>query len=180
MRASADQTQVLDRQVDALTDAGAEKVIVETGSGAKDRPILREALGWLRAGDVLMVEEVSRLGRRATDLIAIADDLSERGIHLMVTTLGVDTRTPAGRMVYTVLAAAAQLERELLAERTSSALEARRRRGVLGGRPRKLTPKQAKAAHALRLAGDLSMAEIAEQMRCSRSTLYRELARVQS
>ena len=110
---SADQ--VLDRQQDELLAAGAEKVYTEIGSGKKGatRPKWDELLRSLRTGDTLMVTELSRLGRSTSQLALLADDLQERSVDLRILNSNIDTRTPTGRMVFTMLSAVAEMEREV-------------------------------------------------------------------
>jgi DNA invertase Pin-like site-specific DNA recombinase len=173
--------QLLDRQRDELTAAGCEVVREETASGKRgaQRPTWDETVRHLRAGDTLVVVELSRLGRSTAELAALADELQGRGVSLRILNLGVDTGTPAGRLVYSIIAAVAEMERELLVERTKSGLAAARQRrgGKLGGRKPKLSDKQLRTAKSLREQGTLSMAEIAEQVGVSRGTLYRSLDR---
>lgn len=99
--------QSLDRQCDELTTAGAEMVYSEVGSGKKGaiRPKWDELGRSLRSGDTLMVTELSRLGRSTSQLSALADDLRERGVALRTLNLGIDTGTPAGKLVYSIIAA---------------------------------------------------------------------------
>ena len=94
--------QSLDRQADELTAAGAENVYQEVGSGKKgaDRPVWDETLRSLRKGDTLVVTELSRLGRSTSQLSALADDLKDSGVALRILNLGIDTGTPAGKLVY--------------------------------------------------------------------------------
>jgi len=169
--------QSLDRQVDDLTAAGADEVRTETGSGKKgaDRPVWDELLRYLRSGDTLMVTELSRLGRSTSQLAALADDLTDRGIALSILNLGIDTGTPGGRLVYSIFAAVAEMERALLIERTMSGLAASRARGRVGGRKPSLTPTQVRRVQQLYDARNLTVQEIANSVGVSRQTVYRYL-----
>ena len=169
--------QSLDRQQDELRAAGAEMIYQEVGSGKKGaaRPQWDELLRSLRQGDTLMVTELSRLGRSTSQLSQLADDLSERGIALRILNLGIDTGTPSGRLVYQIIAAVAEMERELLIERTNSGLAASRARGRKGGRKREFSPKAVRKAQEQYDKGELSVTEIARIAGVSRQTLYRYL-----
>lgn len=128
--------QDLGRQLDELTAAGCERIWSEAASGKRgaDRPEWDAALSHLRTGDTLVVVELSRLGRNAGDLARLAEQMDDQQIALRILNLGLDTSTPAGRLVYSIIAAVAQMERELLVERTVSGLKAARARGRVGGR----------------------------------------------
>jgi len=169
--------QSLDRQTDELSAAGAEMIYAEVGSGKKgaDRPKWEELLRSLRRGDALMVTELSRLGRSTSQLSALADDLRERGVALRILNLGVDTGTPAGKLVYSIIAAVAEMERDLLIERTNSGLAASRARGRRGGRKREFSPAAVRKAQEQYDKGELSVTEIARLAGVSRQTLYRYL-----
>jgi DNA invertase Pin-like site-specific DNA recombinase len=172
---TADQS--LDRQRDELTAHGAEMIYAEIGSGKKgaERPQWEELLRSLRKGDTLMVTELSRLGRSTSQLSALADDLSERKVSLKILTLGIDTGTPAGKLVYSIIAAVAEMERDLLIERTNSGLAASRARGRKGGRKREFSPAAVRRAQEQYDQGQLSVTEIARLAGVSRQTLYRYL-----
>ena len=172
---TADQS--LDRQVDELKAAGAERIYSEVGSGKKgaDRPKWDELLRSLRPGDTLMVTELSRLGRSTSQLSTLADDLAKGGIDLRILNLGIDTSTSGGRLVYTIISGVAEMERNLLIERTNSGLAAARARGRKGGRKREFSPKAVRKAQELYDKGDLSVTEIARLAGVSRQTLYRYL-----
>src|SRR5450759_3301450 len=170
--------QSLDRQQDELTAAGAEMVYQEVGSGKKGapRPQWDELLRSLRQGDTLMVTELSRLGRSTSQLSQLADDLSDRGIALRILNLGIDTGTPSGKLVYQIIAAVAEMERELLIERTNSGLAASRARGRKGGRKREFSPAAVRRAQEQYDRGEMSVTEIARVAGVSRQTLYRYLS----
>lgn len=169
--------QSLDRQWDELTAKGAERIYSDIGSGKKDapRPQWDELLRSLRKGDTLMVTELSRLGRSTSQLAALADDLSERGVRLNILNLGIDTGTPGGKLVYDIVAAVAAMERALLIERTNSGLAASRARGRKGGRKREFSPAAVRKAQEQYDKGELSVTEIARLAGVSRQTLYRYL-----
>jgi DNA invertase Pin-like site-specific DNA recombinase len=103
----------------------------------------------------------------------LADDLAERGIGLRILNLGLDTTTPAGKLVYSIIAAVAEMERNLLIERTTSGLAAARARGRKGGRRRSTTPAQVKRAQAFYDAREMTVDEIARATGMSASTMRR-------
>lgn len=171
---TAEQTH--DLQMDALRAAGCERIFTEVASGARtDRPQLTALLDTARAGDTLVIWRLDRLGRSLQHLIKVSDDLQCREIALKSITEGIDTTTTAGRFVYSLLGALAQMEREVLIERTRAGLAAAAARGRKGGRPRALDDGKVRAAQAMLAAGTLSGAEIAKQLGIAPSTLYRTI-----
>jgi len=128
----ADDSQVLDLQIDALVDAGVDKEQIYTDkiSGIKDnRPGLDNCLKALRKGDTLVVWKLDRLGRSLKHLIATIDELNQRGIGFKVLTgegINIDTTTAAGKMIFSIFGAFAEFERELIRERTLAGLKAAR------------------------------------------------------
>ena len=137
-------------QIDALKEAGCEKIFIEKSSGAKDdRPQLKEALEYIRSGDTLVVWKLSRLARSITQVINTVKDLEARNIGLKVITQKIDTTTPEGRLFFHMTAAFDQFQRELIVENTKAGLKAARSRGRVGGRPRVLTEEKIKIASAI-------------------------------
>lgn len=172
------EDQNLDLQRDALTRAGCERIFDDKASGARDdRPGLAAALSHARRGDCLVVWKLDRLGRTVRGLLGFVDELRGRGVDFRSLHDSIDTGTAAGRFFFHVMAALAEMERDLIRERTNAGLAAARARGRKGGRHAKLTPRQ--IAHAKRLLADpkTTMTEVAEGLRIDRSTLYRALAR---
>lgn len=164
-------------QRDALTEVGCERIFEEKASGAqRDRPELKAALEYLRAGDVLVVWKLDRLARSLRQLIETVEDLQERGIGFVSITEGIDTTSPGGKLVFHVFGALAEFEREMIAERTKAGLKAAKDRGRKLGRPAALSEDQIKMARSMKASGDLSMPQIAKQLGVSRATLYRVLA----
>jgi DNA invertase Pin-like site-specific DNA recombinase len=163
-------------QLDGLRQAGCDKVFVETASGTRtDRPELAKALEQARQGDVLLVWRLDRLARSLRHLIDIADDLNRRGVALKSITESIDTTTPSGRFMFNILGALSSMEREIIVERTRAGLQAAAARGRCGGRPPALDKAKVRAAKAMLASGNMSAIEVAQQLGCAPSTLYRHL-----
>ena len=167
------QDQDLTLQIDALNAAGCEHIATDKPSGASiDRPGLTEALGKARKGDTVVNWKLDRLGRSMKGLVDLAADLSARGIKLRSLTDGIDTGTHTGRFVFHILGSIAEMERELIRERTMAGLAARRKAGGGGGRRSVLTPRKRDTAVKLLVAGDRPQ-DVAEAIGVSVSTFYR-------
>lgn len=173
-RVSTDE-QTTALQLDALRAAGCAVIHEDSASGAsRSRPGLGRAIEDLVAGDTLVVWRLDRLGRSLRDLLDISEMLRERDVALRSLTDHIDTGTAAGRMLYAVLGAVAQFEREVLRERTVAGLVAAKRRGETLGRRPALTPAQVREAKKMRARGE-SPNHIARVLRVGRSTVYRHL-----
>jgi len=170
------EEQNLEMQLDALRQAGTEKVFTDKISSVKSRPGLDEALAYAREGDTLVVWKLDRLGRTVKGLIDLVGTLQERGVQFRSLTDGIDTSTPAGRFFFHVMAALAEMERELIRERTNAGLAAARARGRQGGRKPKMSDSKVAAAKQLLDAGRPAQ-EVAEHLGVSRATIYRSLAK---
>lgn len=167
--------QDLTLQLHALREAGCERTFSDKASGAKaNRVGLADALSHARPGDVLVVWKLDRLGRTMKGLVDLAADLAERGIGLRSLTDGIDTAGTAGKLVFHIMAAMAEMERDLNRERTTAALAVARREGRVGGRKTVMTPNRLAAARKL-LASGMPMREIAPAIGVSVPTLYRHL-----
>ena len=165
--------QNLDLQTAALQSAVCERIFDDKLSGTRrDRPGLERALDLLREGDTLVVWKLDRLGRSVKDLVELVGELEKRGVHFRSLTDAIDTSTPAGRFFFHVMASLAQMERELLIERTQAGLEAAKVAGRVGGRKPKMTPAKLKAAQQLLDAG-VPPKDVAANLGISVPTLYR-------
>jgi DNA invertase Pin-like site-specific DNA recombinase len=172
--------QSTDRQEADLVGGGVRRddLYVDKGvSGARaSRPELDRALNALQAGDTLMITTLDRLGRSTQNMLAFADDLRTRGAGLRVLNLGggeVDTATPIGSMLFTIMAALAQMELEIRRERVVDSITKRRAAGKnLGGRPRRVSDSQVRSAVRLVQAGEPA-AQVARDLGMSRATFYR-------
>jgi DNA invertase Pin-like site-specific DNA recombinase len=168
--------QSLDLQLDALKQAGCEKLFTDTISGASsDRPGLREALEYLREGDVLVVWRLDRLGRSLQHLIETITALEKRKVGFKTLQESIDTTSPAGRLVFHVFGALAEFERELIRERVAAGLAAARARGRKGGRPRKLDGRKVALARSMLKDPNSNVSEVARTLGVDRTTLYRAL-----
>lgn len=163
-------------QLDALRQAGCERVFIETASGTRtDRVELARLLEAARSGDTIVCWRLDRLGRSLRHLIEIAEDLQQRGIALRSLTESIDTATPSGRFMFAILGALGSMEREILVERTRAGLAAAAARGRRGGRPLTMNEGKIRAAKAMLAGNTMTADEVARQVGCSPSTLYRHL-----
>ena len=162
-------------QIDALKEAGCDKWFLDKMTGSKaERKGLTEALAYLRPGDTFVVWKLDRAGRSLTHLIELLKGLKERGIEFISLTEQIDTTTPGGKLIFHLMGALAEFERDLIRERTNAGLAAARARGRVGGRPRKLKTN-GEVALAQRMFADQShsISEICAALGISRATLYR-------
>lgn len=173
-RVSTDD-QNLTLQLNALKEAGCARVFTDKASGARlARPGLDDALSHLRASDTLVVCKLDRLGRSVKGLVDLVIALEGREVHFRSLTDGLDTKTPAGRFFFHIMASLAQMERELIVERTRAGLAAARKVGRVGGRKRRMTEGKVRAARKLLDGGTLSR-DVAQSLGFSIPTLYRWL-----
>jgi DNA invertase Pin-like site-specific DNA recombinase len=174
------RTSTTDQNVQQQAEFLANKhphdfVITEQFSGkTTDRPKFKKLVGSLKAGDRVIVREVSRLGRNTAEVLEVAQNLKQRDISLVIDNLSIDIRTPAGEMVFTILSAASQMERELLLERQAIGIARAKDEGKYKGR-RALDPNLVKTAKALIESG-MSKVDVAKQLKIGQSTLYKYLS----
>lgn len=174
-RVSTD-AQTTAAQLHALEAAGCNRIYQEQASGAGRRPELERALDALTVGGALVVWRFDRLGRSLPDLLQIVERIERAGAHLVSLTEQIDTGSSAGRMVFHVMGALAQFERDLIRERTKAGLEAAREAGRIGGRPKALTPQQIRQARQLIDSGE-SPVSVARSFKVGASTLRAAIAR---
>ncbi|UQB14593.1 recombinase family protein [Clavibacter nebraskensis] len=166
-------------QEDALKAAGCSRVHVDHYSGTKaSRPQWDRARDVLRTGDTLVITRLDRLGRSTKDLLSVAEWLRVNGIALVATEQQIDTTTVEGRLFFTMIAAFAEFEHDLMQARTLDGLKAARDRGRVGGRKPKLTAKQLKAIRLRHDAGE-GATDLAASFNVSRPTIYRALEATQ-
>ena len=166
--------QSLDRQIDSLKGVGCERVYGEkVSSGKKDRPELERMMEALREGDIVIVVELTRLGRSVKDLIGIAEKIHAVGAHIVsIQEKWMDTTSVQGSLIFNIFAAFAQFERDLTRQRVMNGLEAARARGRNGGRP---SVPADKAALAVRMykSNSCPISDIVKATGISKATIYR-------
>jgi len=173
-RVSTDE-QNLDRQLDALNKYGVDIIFNEKMSGTKrERPELNKLIERMSSGDTVVIESLSRLGRSTKDLIELMEMFNSRGINLVSLKESIDTSTSTGKLMFTLMSALAQFERDLISERTVEGLKSARARGRVGGRPR-INDEKIKKAVKLYNTNQYSLKEIEEMAGVKKSTLYRNL-----
>jgi len=149
-------------------------VISETDGGTKKRPMLQALLSQLKAGDTLIVYSLDRLGRRTTDVLSMLESLDRQGINFISNREGVDFRTPVGKLVLSILAAVAEMEREMIRERVRSGLSAAREQGRLCGRKQSITKDTYEKGISLVKSG-ISIGQAAEAIGISKAGLARAI-----
>jgi len=174
-RVSTDE-QTTALQLHALQGAGCQVVFQEQAGGTTKRPELAKALDVLTEGAALVVWRFDRLGRSLPDLLQIVEQIERAGAHLVSLTEQIDTGSSAGRMVFHVMGALAQFERDLIRERTKAGLVAAKAAGQLLGRPTVLTGAQIRQAAKLIESGERPP-EVARSFGVGASTLRAALAR---
>ena len=173
-RVSTEQ-QNLDRQLDALRKYGVDMIYNEKMTGTKkDRPELSKLLDRMTEGDTVVVAELSRLGRSTKDLIELTEQFQQKGVHLISLKESIDTSTPTGKLLFTLMSAIAQFERDVIADRTREGLRSARARGRTGGRT-KTDAVAIKRAVKLYNTQQYSIRKIEELTGVKKSTLYRYL-----
>lgn len=173
------QNLSLDDQIEKLQNAGCEKrdIFSEHVSGRKVKRVeFNRMLESLESGDMLVVCKLDRLGRTTKQLIELVEWMNENDISLKILDMDIDTSTPSGKMFFTIFAGFAQMEAELISERTKSALDYARKQGRKGGRKKTISDDQIEyAKHLMETREDLTGQQIAEKVGVSRASLYRVL-----
>ncbi len=165
--------QNLTSQLDMLKEAGCIKIFSEKVSGKKtERTELENCLEYMRDGDTLVITKLDRLGRTTKQLIELSTELEKRGMDLEIINMNVTTKDPMGKMFFTMMSAFAELEANLMSERTKKGLESARARGRNGGRPGITEDKKA-MIRSLYETQQYTGSKIAEMAGVSRATVYK-------
>lgn len=174
MRVSTEE-QRPDRQIDGLK-AICDEFHVETLSAvSKSRPVYEKIIRSLKSGDVLVVWDFDRAYRSAADALTEINALNKRGIGFRIANFPLDTSTPEGYLLLTILSGMAEFERRILSRRTKEGIAAARKRGKVIGRPRKLQDSQIAEARRRIDAEEVTVTAMAKELRVGRWTLTKAL-----
>ena len=169
-----EQIAGFEAQLRELEGVKCEKIFREQVSSVAVRAQLNVALDFAREGDVLVVTKLDRLARSITDLMGIIKVLDKKAAGLRILNLGIDTQTPTGKLMLTVLGGIAQFEREMMLERQREGVIKAKAAGKYKGRKPK---SEAIRQEVIRLAGErMAKTAIARQLHIGEATVYRILA----
>lgn len=174
------EEQNLDSQIDALNQHHVERIFKEKMTGTKkERPQLQEMIQHLRKGDTVVVYKLDRISRSTKHLIEISEQFDSIGVIFISIQDGVDTSTAMGKFFFRVMASLAELERDIIVERTRAGLKAARARGKKGGRPFK---DQDKVNMAIKMyqSKEYTIQQITQATGLGKTTLYRYLDKLQN
>lgn len=167
-----------DRQTDALEAKDVERVFVDRMSGANtNRPELQAMLAYVRKGDTVIVESISRLARSTRDLLTIVETLREKSVELVSLKESIDTTTPAGRFMLSVFAALSALERDNIRVRQAEGIAAARARGKHLGRPRREYPAEWEVTYKAWKSGGIKAVEAMRLLGLPKSVFYKLVKR---
>jgi len=167
-------TQKTDRQIDSLEEVGCSKIFSEEISGViKNRPELIKMMDYVREGDTLVVESISRLGRSTKDLLEIVEYLQKKGVHLKSLKESIDTSTPNGKFVFTIFTALSELERATILQRQKEGIAAAKKRGKHMGRPCVKKPENFDELYALVKKGEMTAVAAYSQMDIGKTSFYK-------
>lgn len=161
------------RQIEALEKHGIEKWYIEKVSGKDtNRPKLKEMLASVVSGDTIFIHDFSRLARSTKDLLDIVEQLTQRGVHLVSNKENIDSSTPTGKLMLTMIAAINEFERQNLLERQSEGIAIAKREGKYKGRAKKsIDDKAFNKYYGKYQAGEITKSEFAKNIGVSRPTL---------
>lgn len=167
------------RQEVLMGQRGVEKIYIDKMSGkSKDRPQLKEMLGFVRSGDTVIVESISRFARNTRDLLELVEMLTEKSVEFVSRKESIDTTTPAGKFMLTVFAAVAELERGYILDRQREGIAIAKLQGKYKGRKAKAVDEQLWGELYSKWAADeITAVEFMRSMGMSKSAFYRRVGK---
>lgn len=174
VRASTEEQNTI-RQEIIMQQLGVERVYIEKASGKNmDRPQLDAMMHYIRDGDVLIVESISRFARSTRDLLDLVEELQKKSVQFISQKESIDTETPQGKFMLTVFAAMAELEREQILQRQKEGIAAAKAAGKYKGRkPVEIDSRLLETVHAQWYKGEITTAHAIRMLGVSRNTFYR-------
>ena len=165
------------RQVRMMEEQGTEKIFTDKASGKNtDRAAFREMMAFVRSGDTVVVESISRIARNTRDLLAIVEELTGKGVEFVSIKESIDTTTPQGRFMLTVFGALAELERENILERQREGIAIAKEQGKYRGRkPQDVDPEKLRNVCARWRAGDITATAAMKELGMKPNTFYRRV-----
>ena len=165
------------RQEVLMEQLGVERMYIDKMSGkTADRPQLKSMLNFVRTGDTVIVESISRFARNTRDLLELVDTLTEKGVEFVSKKESIDTTTPAGKFMLTVFAAVAELERGYILDRQREGIAIAKSKGkYTGRRPIEVDEQLWDSLYALWSEGKITAVEFMERMDMRKSTFYRRV-----
>lgn len=165
------------RQVKMMKEQNAEKIFADKASGKNtDRAAFKEMMSFVRSGDIVIVESISRIARNTRDLLSIVSELTENGIEFVSLKENIDTTTPQGRFMLTVFGALAELERENILERQREGIEIAKNEGKYKGRkPVEIDEVRFKALCQRWRNGEITARAAMNEMGLKPNTFYRRV-----
>jgi len=167
-----------ERQEVLMQKLGVEKVFIDMLSGKDtNRPQLQAMLDYIREGDTVIVESFSRLARNTRDLLEITDKMREKGVEFISLKESIDTKTPVGKALLTILGAISELEREYILERQAEGIAIKKQKGGYKGRvPIKVDEKKFEQEYKLWRSGQITAKLAMEHLGLKPNTFYRRVA----
>ena len=165
------------RQLKMMAEQKAEKLFIDKASGKNtDRKAFKEMMGFVRAGDMVIVESISRIARNTRDLLSIVSELTEKQVEFVSLKENIDTTTPQGRFMLTVFGALAELERENILERQREGIAIAKDEGKYKGRkPLEIDEEQFKDVCARWRAGEVTATAAMKEVGLKPNTFYRRV-----
>lgn len=165
------------RQEVLMNELGAEKIYVDKMTGKNtNRPALNEMLEFVREGDIVIVEAISRFARNTKDLLGLVEELTNKGVQFVSKKEAIDTGTPAGKFMLTVFGAIAELEREYILQRQSEGIAIAKEKGTYKGRrPIKIDENRFEKEYKAWKSGEITAVEAMKRLNLTANTFYRRV-----
>ena len=165
------------RQLVMMEEQHVEKIFTDKASGKNtDRPAFHDMMSFVRSGDAVVVESISRIARNTRDLLAIIDELKKKGVDFISLKEQIDTTTPTGKFMLTVFGALAELERENILERQREGIAIAKEQGKYKGRkPLEVDEEQLKAVCARWRSGEITATAAMKELGMKPNTFYRRV-----